>query len=342
MGDEGMKKDYAVSSIRMIATILVVVLHIFQQMERTNPDIHIATDWLNLGLVLFFGISGFLYSGRKIGGGGYWFLHRYKELCLPSTIAVILTLVIYSVIYKFPGVKIALYSCASGLGFESFVPDAWMFIQYWFLTYILVCYLSVLAIQRLDVKKMSAFTFWSILLCASVAFQAIGFVLGRLGLPSLSWGVLLRFYLVYFLFRRYDTSEAQKRVFTCLTVCSLPMLIVTCIVRYTLQLDGVFAAGGELLFIYAQTLVGSVLFYWMYRFFTRYKFPQRLLDISDRYSYPVYLTHCLFIGYSTSVIRRFENTALGIAVALVCTAVASFALYKIVAFCKKALKGRTI
>lgn len=65
-----MKKDYAVSSIRMIATILVVVLHIFQQMERTNPDIHIATDWLNLGLVLFFGISGFLYSGRKIGGGG--------------------------------------------------------------------------------------------------------------------------------------------------------------------------------------------------------------------------------------------------------------------------------
>ena len=65
-----MKKDYVVSSIRMVATMLVVVLHIFQQMERTNPDIHVATDWLNLGLVLFFGISGFLYSGREIDSGG--------------------------------------------------------------------------------------------------------------------------------------------------------------------------------------------------------------------------------------------------------------------------------
>ncbi len=217
-----------------------------------------------------------------------------------------------------------------------------MFIQYWFLTYILVCYLSILAIHRLDVKKMSEITFWSLLFCASVVFQVASFVLGRLGLPSLSWGVLLRFYLVYFLFRRYDTAEAQKRVFIHLTACLLPMLIVTCMVRYTLQLEGVHAAVGELIFIYTQTLMGSVLFYWTYRFFTRCRLPQRLLDISDRYSYPVYLTHCLFIGYSTSVIWRFENAALGIAVALMCTAAASIALYKIVAFCKKLLKGRTV
>lgn len=120
------------------------------------------------------------------------------------------------------------------------------------------------------------------------------------------------------------------------------MIVLTCIVRYVLQPEGVLAALGELLFIYTQTLAGSVLFYWMYRFFTGCRLPRRLLDVSDRYSYPVYLTHCLFIGYSTSVIRRFDNAAIGITVALICTAVASVVLYRIVDFCKKALKRLAI
>ena len=76
-----MKKDQAVSSIRMIATIMVVTLHIFQQLEKNLPEIHIATDWLNLGLVLFFCISGFLYSRRNNVGGGctgsYTAIKRY-------------------------------------------------------------------------------------------------------------------------------------------------------------------------------------------------------------------------------------------------------------------------
>lgn len=65
-----MKKDVSVSSIRLLATTMVVVLHISQQLERLNPQLHILTDWLNLGLVLFFCISGYLYSNRTISPMG--------------------------------------------------------------------------------------------------------------------------------------------------------------------------------------------------------------------------------------------------------------------------------
>ena len=331
-----MKKDQAVSSIRMISTIMVVILHIFQQLEKTLPEIHIATDWLNLGLVLFFCISGFLYSRRiNVREGGRWFLHRYKEICLPSLITVILTIFIYSALYGFPGIQISLYSIASGLGFEPFVPDSWMFVQYWFICYILICYLSLLLLQRLDVKKMSSLSFWMMLILATVVFQTLGFLIGKTGIPTLSWGVLLRFFLVYLLYKKYDGTDTQRKIFIWLTLISIPAIATTCIVRYRMQLDGVYAAIGELLFIYTQTLVGSVLFYWMHQFFTKYRLPKALLKISDRYSYPVFLTHCLFIGYKTSMIFRFEHISIGVIVSIGCTAIASVLLCRIIDASKK-------
>lgn len=123
-----MNKDKSISSIRFLATMMVVILHIFQQLERLNPYVHILTDWLNLGLVLFFCMSGYLYSNRTISHGG-WMLHRYKEIVIPSIITVIATLVVYSLCIEVPSVRIIVYSLLSGLGAEAFVPDGWMFIQ---------------------------------------------------------------------------------------------------------------------------------------------------------------------------------------------------------------------
>ncbi|MDD3138321.1 MAG: hypothetical protein PHX08_05025 [Lachnospiraceae bacterium] len=69
-----MKKDTTISKIRFVATSMVVLLHIFQRLGNSNSSFHYFSDWLNLGLVLFFVISGFLYSDRVIkksrGGGG--------------------------------------------------------------------------------------------------------------------------------------------------------------------------------------------------------------------------------------------------------------------------------
>lgn len=86
-------------------------------------------------------------------------LHRYKEIVIPSIITVIATLVVYSLCIEVPSVRIIVYSLLSGLGAEAFVPDGWMFIQLWFLTYILVCYLSVPFIQKIQVRDMSELRF---------------------------------------------------------------------------------------------------------------------------------------------------------------------------------------
>ncbi|MGM9600099.1 MAG: acyltransferase family protein [Faecousia sp.] len=209
-----MEKDYAVSSIRLISTITVVVLHILQQLERMNSNLHILTDWCNLGLVLFFCMSGYLYSSRTITQRGKWLWHRYKEIVIPSIITVIATLVVYLLCVEIPDGKVIAYSLVSGLGFESFVPNGWMFIQLWFLTYILFCYLSVPFIQKIKVCDMSEMQFWGMLIAGTAVIQGGSMLLKRLfDISVLSWGVLLRFYLSYFIYRRYENNDRQKKVY---------------------------------------------------------------------------------------------------------------------------------
>lgn len=61
-----MKKDTTISKIRFIAISMVILLHILQRLGKSYNYLQYFSDWLNLGLVMFFVISRFLYSNRTI------------------------------------------------------------------------------------------------------------------------------------------------------------------------------------------------------------------------------------------------------------------------------------
>ncbi|MBQ7170777.1 MAG: acyltransferase family protein [Clostridia bacterium] len=172
---------------------------------------------------------------------GRWFRHRLVELIVPGEITVVLTVVFYSLLVGKISFGKILISLASGLGLEAFLPDGWMFIQLWFLTYIIVCYATVPWIQKIDVKRMRPLAFWGMLGGMTVLLQGTGSLLSlRFGFPSLSWGVLLRFYLAYFVFRRYPIeSKTCRKVMTALSVVSAALIAGVSFVRY-----GIAPAGG--------------------------------------------------------------------------------------------------
>ena len=334
------EKDWTVSKIRMLATLMVVALHISQHLERRIANLHYVTDWLNLGLVLFFTISGFLYSNRTVENEGKWLRDRLKKLIIPSEITVFFTILFYSVLIGKIGAKKIVFSVLAGLGLEAFLPEGWMFIQLWFLTYIFVCYASIPFIQKLDVKTMSSIAFWGMLCGMTFVLQSIGSVASILfGFPSLSWGVLLRFYLPYLLFRRFPIESVTcKRVVVGFSIVSAVLLAMTFFVRYAIApTQGIIGRTAELLFIYTQTIAGTVLFYWLYQLLSKNHISRKVLLFSDQYSFPVYLTHCLFIGYSTSVIDRSSNVVVGVAFALICTMLSSLILNNLMRLVEKSI-----
>lgn len=333
-----MKRNIRISIIRMICTLAVVVLHITQQLERIVYPIRYATDWLNLGLVIFFCISAFLYSQREITNVPKWYLHRYLEIAIPSLIVGIVTVALFCT-KGFLGADKILGSLLSCIGLQVYAQDSWMFIQLWFITYLLFFYLTVPLVQKIKCKETSAFKFWAIMAVTVMVLQAASVVIETaMGITLLSVGILLRFYLPYFVFKRYDIEgEEIKPVMYVFTAASIIAIGVACWIRYTPNI-GIPVAVAELLFVYVQTVAGFTLFYWLYKGFAWVKTYNTMLRLADKYSYEIYLTHCMFIGYSTSLIWSANNIVAGIVAALAATLGSSVILHYVAAVIKKPLR----
>ena len=149
-----MNKDAKISAIRLICTLAIVVLHIFQQLESDVQNLNIATDWLNLGLVMFCCISAFLYSSRNIDNAWKWYKHRYFEIVLPAFTVGVITVLFFALTGNITISKMGA-AILSSLGFQAFLNDSWMFIQLWFLTYLLIFYLTLPLLQKINCKCKS-------------------------------------------------------------------------------------------------------------------------------------------------------------------------------------------
>ena len=323
-----MDKNKRISSIRMFCTTAVVLLHITQQYETLFPSVRFITDWLNLGLVMFFCISAFLYARRTISNPPVWFIKRYQSLLIPSVLwGCFLLILLITLTPSTTDIGSTILSC---IGLEVWCQNPGLFQQLWFLTYILFCYLTVPLIQEIPCQTCRERTFWARLFMGTVIAQVLVFAAERiLNIELLSVGVLLRFYLPYFVFRRYDPlGEPLLRIMKPASVLAFAIMIITCLCRYT-DLIPLPASLRELIFIYTQTFSGFVLFFWLYRALATNPFPEKLLQISDIYSYEIYLTHCMFIGYSTSVIRAFDFHFIGVILALLLTGISSFILHAV-------------
>ena len=234
-------RDYKISYIRANSTGMVVLLHIIQHFSYTYPKISVISDWLNLGLVMFFVISAFLYSKRDIKKDEYkkWICHRYAEIVVPSLFTTVCALFVFSAF----GIRIyrarIIYSALCGLGFEAIVPEPWVFMQLWFLTYILICYITLPLIQKINFKKYGEKTFWIGVVAISAVMQGIV----SLTNSPISWGGMLRFYLAYAVFKRYDMNSAEmESVMKKLGFLGIPCVLIIIVMKYLLILKMILSS----------------------------------------------------------------------------------------------------
>lgn len=320
-------KNVTISAIRMLCTSCIVLLHITQQLEQITPQIRVITDWLNLALVMFFSISAFLYSRKKITNILQWYARRFIEIIVPSVLVGLCTVAYYS-LHK-PLTLANFWSMImSCTGLHILTEKSWYFAQLWFLSYILFFYLTIPLIQKIPCKQGSEAKFWSLLLGTIAAAQVFTTVAERLtNIPMLSAGIMARMYVPYFVYRRYEINGTSIRpIMYISTILSIILIPVTCCIRYCASSflpDSV----AELLFIYTQTLAGFTLFYWIYQALSGLNNYTWLLRLSDKLSYEVYLTHCLFIAYQSSLIYNLRSKAIGILLALLLTLLFSIAIH---------------
>lgn len=70
-----MKKDISVSVIRLFAMLMIISCHILQGLNNKWAF------WVNVGVQIFFFISGFLYGKKDIDNIKTFYVGRLKKYC---------------------------------------------------------------------------------------------------------------------------------------------------------------------------------------------------------------------------------------------------------------------
>lgn len=127
MGIKG--KDYSISFLRMTSMIFIVTCHFLQYYGNE------LAWWLNVGVQIFFFVSGFLYGHKEDVVSIDFIIKNFKKILIPYFCFLLPVIGLYAVFAK-ENLTLSLVRktllCAStikGIG------------HLWFISYILFCYL---------------------------------------------------------------------------------------------------------------------------------------------------------------------------------------------------------
>ena len=264
-------ESVALSMIRVFAMTLIVLCHIAQCF-----DLQIAY-LLNVGVQIFFFMSGFLYGRLEITGPPYGFYKkRFVKVFLPYYIFLAIVIVVYAVfkLYKFNAQQILLYL----LNLQWFSTPIDGLNHLWFLTVLMVGYLLTPWVKRLIEKHPVCFILVFVVCCV------VEFVFVRKFYSYCAWVAL---YFVGMLFGQYYSKKASNLV---LLVSS----IVLAVLLVLFKPEWLSQKGFVHHTIWFHWVLGLFLFVSLFRLLPLVVNSEKkhlLIKHLDSVSYEVYLVH---------------------------------------------------
>lgn len=304
----GREKIYGISLCRLLAVVLIVACHILQQGD--NP----LCQAFNIGVPMFLFLSGYLYGGKGVGSPlGFW-AARARRILIPYYLLLAVTVAADWSVGVAVGGKELLVSLLCGQMFFDGVP---MSGHLWFVTCILLCYLITPLLQKLRTRLAGGTMPVKAVAFAAVALAGTAVIYLTVGGYTLYIGAyMLGYFLAALRVAECKWYRAVRWPLAVLAVLAFAAYVVLFGDRQFNQIVPMSvktAAAAVFCLCFAeQQLHGMRL--------------RSLLDISDRYSYYIYLGHHLFILGAWSLLAWTPFRAANIAAALLAVAALSFTL----------------
>lgn len=298
---------YSISLLRMLAMLSIVACHILQYYGN------FLAWWFNVGVNIFFIISGYLYGLRK-----YKFTNAKECFCFTGKfyrkefikLLVPYYLMLFAVIPFYFLLKAnSLAQLANLIVFQK--SEVTGFGHIWFFHYILVCYFFIPFWYFIPEKKCKT----GIL---AVLFIAI--------LPfcegSLVW------YASYLFGMLVARLNENSKIQNCLGILSVLLGIVLSIFCIRYEVDRVH---WNLALNIQKLFIGGGLTMLCLFILRKNNLPhlKKTLLLSDKYSYEVFLTHQLFIFGAFSVMNIFAYETLNVCFVFFASFCAAFLLHRV-------------
>ena len=306
-------ESVALSTIRVFAMTLIVSCHIAQCF-----DLQIAY-LLNIGVQIFFFMSGFLYGRLDIPKSPFdFYKKRFIKVLLPYYIFLVIIIAIYWVfqLYQFNAKQILLYL----LNLQCLSTPIEGLNHLWFLTVLMVGYLWTPWVKRF-LKKYPV-----LLVVAFVACCVAEFVLVRKFYSFCAWVAL---YFAGMLFGFYYSKKTSNLVLLISSVVLAVLLVL-------FKPDWLTQFEFRSYTIWLHWVLGLFLFVFLFRVLPLVINPEKYLFLKhlDSISYEVYLIHHPLILGPLSMMFLTPYVGLNILVLLVMVYILSRLLHFVCSFTK--------
>ena len=287
----------SISAIRLFAMVCIIACHFCQYYELE------AAWWLNVGVQIFFIISGFLYGNKIIGEPIEWIIKQVKKILIPYYLFLFFAIVGYAIVapemLEIENVMSAILTVGQIKGIS----------HLWFVSNILFCYLITpyLAALRDYLNNKSLQHTLLVLFCVFGIYSLIGILTNDYFRPGRIDCYILGYYTAV-LCKRYGQKVLRWSMGLSLIPC-ICSNVVYCYFRYTkcLQMEGVFSHLTD----YSHLFLGFTITLALMILLQNIRY-RNILRISDKYSYEIYLVHQLFILSPLSLITISDNIVLNI------------------------------
>ncbi|MGB4658327.1 MAG: acyltransferase [Mobilitalea sp.] len=284
-------RDYAISFIRAIALIMIIICHF---MQYYNNEL---AWWFNTGVQIFLCISGFLYSEKEIKNGYVFIRKGFVKLLTDYYIYIFISIVVYAVfapqLLSLIGiVKLAFCSgVIAGLG------------HLWFVGTILFCYLLTPLFYEIIHRLLKENKAISIL--KTTIMMLIMYVALELFVSHFNAVYVMCYFVGYIIgMEKNMLGEKWTKVIGIIIIpaaiaFNLFQIYADYIVQYNMG-NGIKALVYERFCSVSHVLLGISLFIILYIFYNKLNIEntvvEKILDLTDEYSYDVYLAHHVWIN----------------------------------------------
>lgn len=291
------KQTDALNLIRWISVLSIFICHILQGYGNIWAWI------LNIGVQIFFFLSGFLYGNKRISNIRNFYKGRLIKIYIPFALWVTVAIMI---LYIFSPGSISVKKILFQYATISTLPGL---THLWFMNVIFICYLLLPFVDR-NMNKKPTITIMILLICFGV-FLSFWYQ------ATFLWITL--YYLGY-LCGRY--ARIQKYFFIISALITIWILSYS---EFSLLIFKEDSIKNNIL----HASAGILIFTGLYLGTQRISFNNKISHtLTNGWGYEIYLTHHLFILGPLSMLFITENSICNILIIVLITFICSYGLMK--------------
>lgn len=303
-------RNYTISLLRFMAMTFIVLCHFLQYYGNE------LAWWFNVGVQMFFCISGFLYAKKQITSPIDFICKNFKKILIPYYCFLIPIIILY---FVFARDSISIHAAFSALLCSNTITGIK---HLWFIAYILFCYILTPLLQAFTdkMRKTKWYIYLGILFGLLMCGQLLSRYFGSFFMFSRIFCYLFGYFSSVFL------QEYKSKLFIFFTgtvtfiAISLNAVRIYCKYIASYNPDSSF----ELFEQYSHSFFGiSIVLIFLITVKNIKK--NKLLELSDKFSFYIYIVHQLFILSPFNLLKITKIPALNcfitVIVILICAVI---------------------